>query len=392
MVDFAQQQLGLRRLARLVGPISVRGSAGNATASPDGVGLVGEITFIVGVFDDPAAPAMFLESLNLVFDPSDRLGGGQATPSAHLAPGSLPPVAFDARTGAISADLELHVDVPAGRADRERQPPSDDNHAPDPQMQASHVTIAGRFRPPLRPLPNGREVLEVSITIDGPDGFRAAGIFPDIVVIKALITCTWMLVNRPRRQLMVQPVFIAASVTQLSTGSAFAPLMARANELWGKCCLQLVTLSPPLYVPNQARRIVTADDAALLKDEVPVTGAIAVFMVERFDPVDALDGGATWGGGTANAKIVTGDNQLPVNRNHLAHEFGHVLSLCHPTTGCFGPRADGCRGSLMEGSGFFSDNPDFQCEANCHHAANPLLTTVMAQSCPTSGRPDDELF
>lgn len=53
---------------------------------------------------------------------------------------------------------------------------------------------------------------------------------------------------------------------------------------------------------------------------------------------------------------------------------------------------DGCTGSVMEPSGFFADNPEFQCRFNCRTAANPLLTTLPFWSCLMIGRPDDELF
>ena len=103
-------------------------------------------------------------------------------------------------------------------------------------------------------------------------------------------------------------------------------------------------------------------------------------MVERFDPVDRFGGGATWSSGTTNAKIVTGDNQLPVNQNHLGHELGHVLNLDHPGTAS-GSLIPGCDNTIMEPSGFYADNPDAQCPSNCSNATNPLISTQFRVCC-----------
>lgn len=100
-------------------------------------------------------------------------------------------------------------------------------------------------------------------------------------------------------------------------------------------------------------------------------------------------GGATWGSGEASAKIVTSDQQLSVpgkgavNQNHLAHELGHVMGLCHPGSDCCG---DGCPqpsltdavpGTVMDPSGFESDNPSIQSKSNGMNAKNPLLSSVV---------------
>jgi len=46
----------------------------------------------------------------------------------------------------------------------------------------------------------------------------------------------------------------------------------------------------------------------------------------------------------------------------------------------------------MEPSGFFADNPGFQCEANCDNASNPLLRLVPPTWCISVDRADDQLF
>ena len=97
------------------------------------------------------------------------------------------------------------------------------------------------------------------------------------------------------------------------------------------------------------------------------------------------------GSGTATAKVVSTDNQLPLNQNHMAHELGHVLGLGHPGDST-DTLVDGCAGSVLEPSGFFADNPGLQCEANCDNASNPLLRLVPWVWCISVDRPDDQLF
>jgi hypothetical protein len=186
---------------------------------------------------------------------------------------------------------------------------------------------------------------------------------------------------RTRQRLFVQPVFISAFESKPATGSYFDPGLARANEIWGECCIQFVGLSPPIFLSNQDYRVVTAQTVGALMNEVDVSGAIEVFLVESFEPVNESSGGAaTDGAGTGAAKVVTGDNQLPANLNNLAHELGHVLGLCHPVDAC-PSGVNGCDDSVMEPTGFFADNPAVQCKDNCDHAKNPLLKPVADESC-----------
>jgi hypothetical protein len=380
MSDLTQQQLRLRRAVLLYGPISIpAGSA--AKKNLELSGIRGELTFVVGVADDPNRPVMHVETMNLVFDASDELGGGGGTPSASLNPDTLPPVELDPRSGEVSSRFDLNLDIPAARAERETEP-DPENHAPDPQTQPASVELTGRFRTELRPREYGQQVLDLSVRISPPEAWVEQRFIPEIIEFETVVVLVWLTI-RPRRQLMIQPVFISPHGTTPSTGADFYPGLARANELWGRCCIQFVAKCPPIYVDEQAYRIATAAEATAFKNQVDVADAIEVFMVERLDPESTWGGGATWGGGTAGAKVVSGDNQLPLNRNHMAHELGHVLGLCHPGVGCTGNRADGCNGSLMEPSGFFADNPDFQCEANCTNAVNPLLCTVPFQTCVT---------
>lgn len=354
----------------------------------EGPQVSGELTFVVGVGEDVRTPQMFLETLNLVFDPSDELGGGATTPSASLPGGEPIPIDFDPGAGELAAKFEIGLDIPSWRNEQEREyDPLD--HAPGPGPVTATATIEGRFVNELDPTPNRIELLDAHIRIEIPELLGEAVAVP-VLELHYVFPLYWFRFT-PARQLCIQPVFIAANGSTPPTGADFYPGLRRANELWAPCCIEFVAKCPPIYIDKQQYRISTENEARAFKDEVNVADAIEVFIVERFDPEDTWGGGVTFGSGTAGAKIVSGDNQLPLNENHMAHELGHVIGLIHPGDARPGVVA-GCDGSLMEPSGFFADNPDFQCEGNCNNASNPLLCSVPHRWCFSWDRPDDQLF
>ncbi|MGI9604226.1 MAG: hypothetical protein ACR2QE_20275 [Acidimicrobiales bacterium] len=385
MQDPLARRIGLRRSARL--HASFRVPAGR-DGSPHGPHVSGELTFLVGTDNDPDRPQFRLGTLNLVFDPSPELGGGDATPSACLPAAVSPEVEFDERTRELVTQFELNIDAPA-RWVGSQIDLDPENHTPGPAPVSTTAELRGRFVTDLRPVDYRFETFDGQLEIRTPRALLDVIKVP-ILVVPVLIPMFWFR-WAPRRQLCVQPVFIAASGLVPATGSDFYPGLARANEMWGGCCLQFVAKCPPIYVQNQDYRVSTMTEATAFKDEVTVADAVEVFVVERLEPEETWGGGATFGSGTAAAKVVTGDNQLPLNRNHLAHELGHVLGLIHPGDQRAGVVA-GCAGSVMEPSGFFADNPDLQCEANCHNASNPLLCTLPHDRCLSVDRPDDQLF
>ncbi|MBI4469421.1 MAG: hypothetical protein HY650_08890 [Acidobacteria bacterium] len=198
-----------------------------------------------------------------------------------------------------------------------------------------------------------------------------------------------------RRTLAVQPVYVRADPTDSTADqeSYFATELAKANDLWGRCCIQFEAGSPA-YLDRPTLQVITADpDPAAtsaeetdLFDEFVDDDAVEIFVIESFLPETAHGGGASWGGGKATARIITGVNNLPGYQRHLAHLLGHILSLCHPLTGCSPPRSDASAGTIMGLSNFANDHPDTQSASNCLSAANPLLRYRFATCCPT---PDD---
>jgi hypothetical protein len=346
-----------------------------------------ELNFLFGVEDDPNRPVLYLDTLNLVIEDGEDRNRDAGTPSACLPSGSKPPIAFDPASRRFDASFEVMVDFPALRRDQDREsdPRSD---TPGPLGLTAMAGLQGRFISELRPTPYGFEMLEAEITIELPPEVQELTHIPKLL-IPVKFPLIWIRVDS-RRQLTLQPVFIAPHGSQPPTGEDFYPGLHNANELWNRCCIEF-TAKCPIYVDEQDWRVATESEAIDFKNSTSVSDAIEVFIVEALDPVDHWGGGATFASGTATAKVVSTDNQLPLNQYHLAHELGHVLGLGHPgdTTDSL---VDGCAGSVMEPSGFFADNPALQCEANCVNASNPLLHIVPWRWCVTRDRPDSQLF
>jgi len=180
-----------------------------------------------------------------------------------------------------------------------------------------------------------------------------------------------------KQSLNIQPVFIRytpaegcfGGSTTATTGGSYATLRDKSIEMWNRCCIGLNFLSP-VYVDNGNYRILTSAEEAGLMAEYDDPNAVEVFFVEIGDPIGIHGGGVSYSSGTANAKVITYDTNLPINLYNLAHELGHSMGLYHPP-------GNSTVGSLMEPSGFCADNPALMSALNCDNASNPMMYTGM---------------
>ena len=350
----------------------------------------GDTALLFGTGKDPNDPIVHLDTMNLVLGSDDELFGPGGPPSGCLAPGVRPRLDFDAKSHQFAADFEIMIDFPALRLEEggKEQGQDRESDTPGPLALPTKASIRGQFPTALRPVEFGVEMLEAELTIVLPPQVEE---IVGIAELKVPLRLTmWWIRLDSKRQLTLQPVFLSSSGSTPATGADFYPGVGNANKLWGKCCIEFATRCP-IYVDEQDWRVATESEAIAFKNSTSVDHAIEVFVVEELDPEDMWGGGATWGSGTAAAKVVSTDNQLPLNQNHMAHELGHVLGLGHPGDSGDG-LVDGCNGSVMEPSGFFADNPALQCENNCHNVSNPLLSFVPHALCIRWDRPDDQLF
>ena len=350
----------------------------------------GDVAFLFGTAEDPDKPIVYLDTMNIVLEADEELFGRGGTPSACLAPGSRPRLEFNTKSHEFEGDFEIMIDFPALRLEEsekelQRQRKTD---TPGPLAVPTKAHIRGHFPSALRPVEFGVEMLESELTIAIPPQVEEI-IGIDELKLPLDLVLRWIRVEA-KRQLTLQPVFLSSAGSTPPTGDDFYPGVSQANVLWGRCCIEFSTRCP-IYVDEQDWRVATQTEAISFKNGTSVSDAIEVFIVGELDPVDLWGGGATFGSGTATAKVVSTDNQLPLNQNHMAHELGHVLGLGHPGDSGDG-LVDGCVGSVMEPSGFFADNPALQCEGNCHNVSNPLLRFVPYQLCISWDRPNDQLF
>lgn len=216
----------------------------------------------------------------------------------------------------------------------------------------------------------------------------------EMVAQPLIVEIDWLFVLEPARTLCIQPIRIGRvvvtykdwpfglqfpSISIQFSGDGLSFGSVGANTEWAKADVNF-NVRDWLTIWINDYSTLTESEESSLRSEVSVDDCIEVFFVDRFSPQTRDGGGNTTSGGTSSSKVISSDENTDfgVDLTHLAHEYGHVLTLKHPgqgfPTAALPHRVDGSTNTLMCGSGFNNDNPKRNSEWNEDNIANPLLT------------------
>lgn len=176
----------------------------------------------------------------------------------------------------------------------------------------------------------------------------------------------------------IQPVniyrftFFPFALSGTGEGLAFGEPQLRHE--WRKNDV-IFNIRAPKNIYRSSYYIFSETEAAGLLNTVDEDDCIEVFFPHEFSPNSLWGGGATFGSGTASAKVISSDENARqgVDFTHLAHEFGHVLGLRHPTSSATASAVPGNSGTLICPSGFANDNPQINSVEHESLISNPLL-------------------
>jgi hypothetical protein len=200
----------------------------------------------------------------------------------------------------------------------------------------------------------------------------------------------------------VMPEICIKPVSIQGTGAGLEFGMPKIEEQWGYkagvlvqvAAWELLTADSPYEVLPYF--IMKESDMDELREELHETVndplCVEMFFTHAFDPEDAWGSGITFNLGGVNAQIISSDGNARGDEdfNHLAHELGHVMGLCHPDdNGCPASLVRASEGTLMCRSGYLNDNPENNSQVNIDGLSSPLFQYRLA--LPSDGvHPDCE--
>lgn len=372
----AQEKAGEKRNGMMVIKIEQQGVALGVLAGKAEAILNGEIVY--RIIRTPKGMSFELDSLGLVASSIETKQGKSGTISINLKPNSAKSK-YNPKNQTLESEFLAEVHYPLIDRLKGYIMPKEGEREQDVYLSYTE-TFAGKLICKLAEKPG---IVEKMIrmrkgTVINLDMDIKEKVTREILQISGVLK-PYEVIIFPRfylkKTITIQPVFIRytpdtgcfGGTTTATTGGSFTTLRDKAIEMWNRCCISLNFLSP-VYIDNNDYRILSSAEEAALLAAYDDPNAVEVYFVEVSDPVGLHGGGISYSSGTANAKIITYDTNLPVNLYNLAHELGHTFGLMHPP-------GNSTPGSLMEPSGFCADNPALMSKQNCDNASNPLLRT-----------------